>query len=118
MPRRDAARGSLSGHTYVTGVVPMRIHTAIATTTAAGALTYDISAAGFASILGATATCQRDTTDPTRACFALVRSCTPTQVVVQVFESKTSAVLLLGVNIEGLEPTNLATTVSLIIFGA
>ncbi len=95
----------------------LKVWATTGTTNAAGALTITVPAGAFTTVLGVTATAVRDTTNPTIACFALVRSYSTSQVVVQVFESKTSAVLLLGANIEGLEATTTATPVLVTIFG-
>ena len=114
---RDTTRGTFNNQPYVTAAVPMRILTVTANTTATGSLTYDYAAAGFTSVYGVNAQAVRNTVDPALACFATVRSFTTSQVVVQVWESKTNAVLILGVNIESIEPTAAVTTVFLTVFG-
>lgn len=114
---RDANRSTFNGDPYIVGSVPLKIYATNGTSSANGALTFTIPAGVFTNVYAATATAVRNTADPALACFALVRSATPTQVVVQVFESKTSGVLLGGV-VEGLEATASATVVALTVFGA
>ncbi len=114
---RDGTRGTFNSQPYVTSSQPLRILNATATTTTAGALTYDYSAVGFTAVYGVHLQPVRNTADPTLACFALLRSYSTTQLVAQIFESKTSAVLLLGVNIEGLETTAAAIPVLITVFG-
>jgi hypothetical protein len=58
----------------------------------------------------------RNTGDPTLACWAVVRTQGPSQVVCQVFESKTSGVLIGGV-IEGAEVSPAGITVNLLVKG-
>ncbi len=118
MPIRDAARGSFNNKPYVVSNQNLTIWAGNANTNTAGAATFDISAAGFTTVYSAAAQVVRDTTDPARAAFATIRTASPTTVTVQVWESKTNAVLLLGANLESLEPTNIATLVALTVFGA
>ncbi len=115
--QRDATRRGWNNDYYVISDVALRAWCFSGTTSTTGALTVTIPAGAFTTVLGVSATAVRNTTDPTLACFALVRSYSNTQVVLQVFESRTSAVLLLGVNIEGLETTNTATPVLVTVFG-
>ncbi len=114
--RRDGSRGGFNGQPYVIGHGALKIACGKATTNATGQLTFDISAAGLTAVTAVHAQAVRDTADPTRACVAVVRSYTTLQVVVQVFESKTTGMLIGGVA-EGLEVTNLATEVHLTVYG-
>lgn len=118
MPRRDASRGTFGAKPYVVSNQNLTIWSGNATSSAAGAVTFDISAAGFTAVYGLCAQVVRDTADPARAAFAVVRTASVTTVTVQVWESKTNAVLLLGANLESIEPTNIATLVALTVFGA
>lgn len=113
---RDANRSTFNGDTYVTGSQAMKFHIANGTTSATGALTVTIPAGVFTTVLAVVANPLRNTTDPTTACFAVVRSFSATQVVIQVFESKSTGVLL-GGNVEGLEATSTATVVSVLVVG-
>ncbi len=115
--RRDGSRGAFNGQPYVIGHQALKVACGKATTNAAGQLTFDISPAGFTTVAAVHVEAVRDTVDPTRACFAAVRSYTKDQVVVQVWESKTNAVLLLGGQLEAIEPTNLPTEVLLTVYG-
>lgn len=116
MPQRDGTRRGWNSDYYAISDVALRVWNFSGTTSTAGALTVTIPAGAFTTVLGVCATAVRNTTDPTQACFALVRSYSATQVVVQVFESKTSGVLIGGV-VEGLEATGSAVAVLVTVFG-
>lgn len=92
---------------------PQMVYTATGTTSATGALTFTLPAGMFTSVLSVQANAIRDTVSPGVACFALVRTFSPTSVAVQVFESRT---IVLGGG-EGLEATTTATVVHLAVFG-
>lgn len=100
----------------VTSNVQLLLYTATGTTNATGAITFAIPAGTFDTVYGAHAQAVRDTASPAFACFAVVRSFTTTSVVVQVFESKMTGVVL-GGNVEGLELSTSATTVLLTVLG-
>lgn len=113
---RDASRGGWNNDYYAISDVAMRVWCFSGTTTTAGALTVTIPTGAFTTVLGVSATPVRNTADPALACFALVRSYTATQVVIQVFESKTTGILI-GGSTEGLEATAAAIPVLLTVFG-
>lgn len=112
----DGSRRQFKSEPYVIATVPMMIWQVSGTTNATGAITFTIPAGAFTTVYSVTATAVRDTVNPALACFALVRTYTTSSVVVQVFESKNTGVLL-GGNIEGLELSTAATTVLLTVFG-
>ncbi len=93
----------------------LKVYTDVMTTNATGAVTFILPSGYFSSLGYVDAVAQRDTVDPAKACFAQVRSIGVDQIAVQVFESKTTGMLLGGVA-EGLE---LATSalVRLLVFG-
>lgn len=113
---RDASRGGWNNDYYAISDVALRVWCFSGTTSATGALTVTIPAGAFTTVLGVSATPVRNTADPTLGCFALVRSYTNTQIVIQVFESKTTGILL-GGSVEGLELTATATPILLTVFG-
>lgn len=106
LPLAYAVAANVQGQLYV----------ASGTTSATGAITFAIPAGTFSTVYVVNAQCVRDTVTPGTACFAVVRSFTTTSVVVQVFESKMTNVVL-GGSVEGLELSTLATTVHLTVFG-
>lgn len=116
MALTDGSRRYFKSEPYVIAVVPMMIWTTSGTTSAAGAITFAIPAGAFSTVYTVNATVVRNSTDATTACFAQVRSFSTTQVVVQVFESKNTGILL-GGSVEGLELATAATTVLLTVFG-
>ncbi len=85
-------------------------------TSATGALTINLAVNAFTQVLGVQCTPVRNTADPTLACFALVRSYNASQIVIQVFESKTTGMLLGGMA-EGMELATSAITVLVTVFG-
>lgn len=94
------------------------------TTNTAGNVSIQIPANTMTSIYGVTAQVIRNTIDPTQATFVAVRSyIAPTSVAtgavtLQVFESKTSGVVL-GGSVEGCEVTATAgVQVQVIVVGA
>lgn len=93
--------------------IQLTVYNAIGVSDATGSLTFTLPAGLFTSVITVQAQTVRDTVTPATACFACVRSFSTTQVVVQVFESKTSSIQ----SIEGLEKTSVATTVLLNVFG-
>ncbi len=112
----DANRSTFKGDPYVTGVGGLKLYSISGVTAANGSITFTIPAGTFTTMLTASAQAVRNTADPTLACFAVVRSLSATQVVVQVFESKTSGILL-GGTVEGLELATSAVTVLLTAVG-
>ncbi len=101
----------------LSGQVPLRLYTdGAGTTNATGGVTFTLPSNYFTVVYGAVATAVRNSADPTMATFAMVRSWSSTSVVVQVFESKTSGVLLGGI-IEGLEASGAGIPVQLMVFG-
>jgi len=115
MPHRTGSRHTYNGYPYVLGSQNLLIYATSGTTSSAGALTFTLPAGLFTSVVGVTATVIRDSTNPTQAAFAMVRSYSATSVVIQVFESKTTS---LGMAAEGLAATTTVTTVALTVFGA
>lgn len=96
--------------TYQAGAsagLALKVYTDVGTTNASGGVTFTLPVGYFTTVLSATATVVRGTTDPVGAAFAMLRNYSTTQAQVQVFESKTSGVLLGGV-VEGLEATTTA----------
>lgn len=92
------------------------VFTAAGTTSASGALTFTLPAGMFTTITSVQASAIRDSAAPGQAAFAMVRSFSTSSVVVQVFESKMTGVVL-GGNVEGLELSTSAITVHLAVFG-
>lgn len=86
------------------------------TTAAGGGVTFNLPASYFTTVHAAFVQAVRNTADPTLACFAVVRTKGPSQVVVQVFESKSTGVLIGGV-IEGIEASPAGITVDLWVKG-
>ncbi len=116
MAQKDGTRRGIGTDTYTISDVALRIFTITVASTNTGAVTANIPAGLFTGILAAVATPIRNTTDPTLACFAMIRSVSPTQILAQVWESKTTGMLLGGVA-EGLEPTGSMTVVTVTVFG-
>jgi hypothetical protein len=100
----------------VLSTTDLKVWTTTGVTTTTGALTVTVPADTFSSVLSVQATCVRNTATASGACFAVVRSYSPTSIVVHVFESKTTSVSVNG-TVEGLEATTTATTVLLTVFG-
>ncbi len=116
MPTRHASRAQFDGAPYVTGHVALKLFTTSGTTNTSGGITFGIPVGTFTTVYFAQATAVRNTASAASACFALVRSVTASTVVVQVFESATTGILL-GGTVEGLEATTTATTVLLQVVG-
>lgn len=98
-----------------TGLSP-KVFTAMVASDATGAVTIGLPTSYFTSILFAEANCVRDTANPALGAFAMIRSFTTSQVVVQCFESKNSGVLIGGF-IEGLELATSALNIQLLVIG-
>ena len=98
-----------------TAVSPQQlmIYSTSGTTDTTGSITFNIAGI-FGQVYSVQAQVIRDTVDPKLACVALVRSFTTNSVVVQVFESKTTA---FGSAAEGFEKTSAAVVVHLNVFG-
>lgn len=97
--------------------VQLQLYTTSATTDATGAVTFTLPAGLYGVVYAAFATVVRDTVDPTTAAFAVVRSLSATNVLVQVFESHTTTNIKAGGSAEGLEKSSAAMTVLLTVFG-
>lgn len=114
---RDASRREFNGRPYLVGQVAMTVYATNGTTNATGALTLTLPAGLFTGIYAVHADTVRNSADPTVACFAQVRSFSTSTVVIQVFESRTSGVLLGGTT-EGLELASGAVAVTCTVIGA
>lgn len=97
--------------------VQLQLYTTSVTSDATGAATVALPAGLYSVVYAALAQTVRDTTDPTLACFALVRSYSASAVVVQVYESNTTTGIKAGGSAEGLAKSTSATTVLLTVFG-
>lgn len=86
------------------------------TTVSGGGVTFTLPAGYFTTVHIAIPQTVRNTADPTLACWAVVRTQGPSQVVCQVFESKTSGVLIGGTT-EGAEVSPAGITVNLLVKG-
>lgn len=110
-----------SNATFRNGATPglmLKVYTDTAVTNASGAVTFTLPAGYFTSVFSADATAVRDTNNPVSATFAQVRAFSTTSVSVQCFESRTTGVLLLNTNVEGLEAGSTAgITVQLVTLG-
>ncbi len=93
-----------------------KLYTDFQMTNATGALTFNLPTGYFTTIQAVQAQAMRDTVNPDIAPFALVRTVTLDTVVVQVFEGKSSGVLLGGV-ISGLKVASGVCQVSLFLIG-
>ncbi len=93
-----------------------KIFTDAQTTNATGALNFGLPTGYFSVIYAVQAQAIRDTANPTLAAFALVRGYNLDVVTVQVFESKTTPILL-GGNVEGIELATTAVLVQLMVIG-
>jgi hypothetical protein len=87
-----------------------------AATVTGGLVTFTLPAY-FTTVHGVWAQAVRNSSAPADGCFAQVKSFSNTQVVVQVFESKNTGVLLLNTNVEGLEASSSGITVTLLVKG-
>lgn len=97
--------------------VQLQLYTTSATTDATGAAVVALPAGLYSVVYAAFAAAQRDTTDPTLACFVQVRSFSASAVVLQVFESNTTLNIKSGGSAEGLARSTSPTTVLLTVFG-
>lgn len=113
---RDGSRREFNGKPYLVGQVAMTVYATSGTTNASGALTLTLPAGLFTGVYSAHAEAVRNSADPTVACFAQIRTLATTQIVIQVFESRTSGVLLGGTT-EGLELSTSAVVVYCTVFG-
>lgn len=101
--------------TALTGLSP-KIFTAMVASNATGAVTIGLPTSYFTTVLFAEANCVRDTADPAFGTFAMIRSFTTSQVVVQCFESKNTGILL-GGTVEGLELATSSLNIQLLVIG-
>lgn len=90
--------------------------TDVALTNSSGAVTFTLPSAYLFTITYAGASVVRDSAAPASATFAMVRSVSATSVIVQVFESKTTGILV-GGTVEGLEPAGAGVQVLLHVTG-
>lgn len=97
-------------------VMAPRLFTDAATTNATGQVTFTLPPNYFTTVTMAYPAVVRDTTAPASATFAMLRSISPTAVVAQCFESKTTGVLI-GGTIEGLEASGAGIQVLLTVTG-
>lgn len=111
----DGSRHGFAGEPYVTSPQAMMIYCARGTTNASGAITFPLTK--FVAIYNVQVQAVRDTANPSLAAFAVVRSYSTSQVVVQCFESKGTPVLLLNTTVEGLELATSAMEVHLTVYG-
>ncbi len=81
-----------------------------------GGATISIPAGYFTTVNYVSVSCMRDTAAPAFGTFAMLRSFTTTQIVVQCFESKTTNTLLLS-QAEGLELATSALIVMALAVG-
>lgn len=114
----NAATGAIGyRHDGTTGL-KVKVYTSTGVTTATGAVSFTLPASYFTVVTYAHCQVVRDTADPKLGAFAMVRTCSAAAVTAQVFESKTSAVLVLNTQVEGLETTAVAgLTVLLLAVG-
>lgn len=82
-----------------------------------GALTFTIPAGYFTNVVFVAAEVLKDTAAPAQATVAVVRSRSNTTVTVQVFESKTTGVLVLNTSVEGMEVAATAGWCQLLVVG-